>query len=94
MNDYKELIEWIRIINTTGFEPKIENAKAALTEAADAIEQLVRERDAAVADILRLIVHHNGVCENCKNRFGDDPTCCLECDDINPFGNFEWRGVE
>lgn len=42
MNDYKELIEGLRILSILYDDHK------EIKEAADAIEQLVRERDAAV----------------------------------------------
>lgn len=56
-----------------------------LDSAADAIER-------AVADISLLVAMHQP-CKICKHRFGDDPTFCLECDDITNNGNFEWRGT-
>ena len=59
--------------------------------------QFVRERDAAVKDISLLIIGNQPFtdpCKICKHRFGADPCQCLECDEITPYGNFEWRGVD
>lgn len=72
MNDYKELVENMR------------NNGDCIT--ADIIEQLVKERDAAVADL-----KNNRVCTVCV--FGNDDTlfpcedCCAYTDNY-----FEWRG--
>lgn len=55
------------------------------------IDTLEKERDAAVADISLLIINHGNACKICKYRFGDDPTLCLECDEMCLHGNFEWR---
>ena len=52
-----------------------------LNEIADAIEQLVRERDAAVADCKL-----SAICASCKHR-GDDEWCDRGC-------RWEWRGVQ
>lgn len=104
MNKYKELIEELEIKsacvknkdNCKLCNEDRENCRyeqELFYRAKNAIEQLVRERDAAVTDISLLIVQKDA-CEICKNRFGDDPTYCLECDEQNPNGNFEWRGVE
>lgn len=61
------------------------------------VARLERERDTAVADISTLIIGNQPFtdpCKICKHRFGEDPCQCLECDEITPYGNFEWRGVD
>lgn len=104
MNDYKELIaeldvKSVCVKNKDDCKLCNEDRENCRYEqelfyrAKNAIEQLVRERDAAIADIsLELVC--SDVCKVCKHRFADDPTYCLECDEQNPNGNFEWRGVE
>lgn len=85
MNDYKELIAkcnyWINLGDEMG-------KKLAITkfmeECRDAIEQLVKERDAAMADIT-----HN--CKSCMKK-------CVISDALNRLHNGEcdewvWRGV-
>lgn len=86
MNDYKELIECCREHGN--------HAWYRLNEAADAIEQLVKEIDAAVADISWLIVNGNA-CTICEHNFADDSAeHCLDCHEVTPYGNYKWRGVQ
>ena len=87
MKDYNELIKKLR--NAAGGDL----GRKMCREAADAIEQLVKERDAAVADISLLIINHGNACKICKHHFSDDHTLCLECDEMCLHGNYEWRGV-
>lgn len=47
----------------------------------------------AEQDIVELIRNQINACNICTHKFGDDPTFCLECDDEELNGNFEWRGV-
>lgn len=75
------------------------NAKAALTdEAIEAgakaqkeLEQVKRERDAAVSDLE--MVYHEGICKVCANYGRDEAynerRCLLAWDECR----FEWRGV-
>lgn len=97
MDDYKELIEQLRceaeifrdMEGQSGFTYWLV-AKRYLG-AADAIEQLVKERDAAIAD-MTLIVHHkftNGKTAECYTCTHNDEECWekQEC-------KWEWRGVQ
>lgn len=79
MNDYKELAEMLRSMSRAIIredaklvdipEENIWDADAnALVDAADAIERLVKERDAAVADL-----DHVAVCDYCK--YFEYPQC-------------------
>lgn len=59
--------------------------------AADEIEKLRKERDAAVADIQGVMRNAADTCYRCKHRFGDSSAeCCIDCEDGS---NWEWRGV-
>lgn len=63
MNDYKELLKELRKLQNLGDAPigrefAVIVDKLTVKDAADAIEQLVMERDAAVADISLLIINH------------------------------------
>lgn len=82
MSEYKELIDNLRNNQNNIFQ----------LEAADAIEQLVKERDAAVADI-------QPVCGCCKwfRDYGDVAGCfcpkpCRNISGVNTM--WEWRGVQ
>lgn len=65
------------------------------TVSRDEYERVCRERDAAIADISLSITGNRFTdpCAICKHKFGEDPCQCLECDEVTPNGNFEWRGV-
>lgn len=54
--------------------------------AADAIETLLKERDALLEDL-------DGICDACKHRDDDlvHGCVCFECRKIN---HWEWRGVK
>lgn len=90
MNDYKELIEQLdgaccfKMVNG-------DISKADLfARAADTIEQLVKERDTAIADFTIYIKHMEDgrkafSCEFCNEE---------NCDDCKHCSNFEWRGVQ
>lgn len=107
MEDYKELIEILRDDEFCGILDYIDDA-------ADAIEQLVKERktlkrnfatvvkdcdklvkerDAAVADL-----KNNGDCSFCKHEQVpiDNEPCnsCMYNGYESNFSNFEWRGVQ
>ena len=60
MNDYRELIEDLRLFA----RPVEYDEDYAMVEAADAIEQLVKERDAAVKELGEFI-------EEAQSRLGD-----------------------
>ena len=106
MNDYKELIYALKscqhiasncidcpLSNTKYYNPKTKECEVHLDNvAADVIAQLNKERNAAAADISKLIIYGNA-CKICKHDFSDDPIFCLECDELCPHGNFCWRGV-
>ena len=75
MSDYKELIDLLA-------HPAVGRDNAdVMIAAADAIEQLVKERDAAVED-LRI----SAGCTMCQN-FENYKSCHNNC-------SWEWRGVE
>lgn len=85
MKDYKDLISELRTKQSR------DNRKL-LDDAADAIERLQRERNAAVSDLETAL--DDGICRSCK-KFKDDPFQ-MECIECYPGGenNFEWRGVD
>lgn len=94
MNDYKELIGDIG--DCLIAQPSEAVCKRILREAADAIEQLVKERDAAIADL-----KINWLCAVCKNRVVTKEWMACKNKDFYeaPCGaptclNFEWRGVQ
>ena len=79
MNDYKELLAELRKCKYC--------ARDIAKYAADAIEQLVKERDAAVKD-LKEWCDELCYCEVCKHN----SKCSKEfCKFAN---NWEWRGVQ
>lgn len=86
MNNYKELIEILRDETFCGKLDYIEDAS-------DAIEQLVKERDAAIADLKEY-----ASCDYCKHSNAE----CEEYWNIGECGlhglcsgeKFEWRGVQ
>lgn len=78
MEDYKELIALLDgAMAMTASNGKIEKAEL-FCKAAEAIEQLVKERDAAIAEIPKN-------CNTCGRFFWDKD--CVEC-------KWEWRGVQ
>lgn len=92
MNDYKELIADLTAAANRNSNSL--NTRDTCRKAADAIEQLVRERDAAIADISYLIIRPLEVCKLCAHDFADTAAeKCPNCSDITAYGNFEWRGV-
>lgn len=101
MNDYKELIELNRFcIGGSCSGCKLEGKPTsecfkAMEDMCDALEQTIRERNAAVADISWLIVNGFNVCKICKHNFSENSAeYCLSCCDTAPGGNFTWRGVQ
>lgn len=92
MNDYKELI--VALCTASERNSNSLNTRDTCRKAADAIEYLVKERDAAIADISYLIIHPLEVCKLCAHDFADTAAeKCPNCSDITAYGNFEWRGV-
>lgn len=106
MNDYNELAEMLRSMSRAIIredanaldipEENIWDADAnAINDAADAIEQLVKERDAAVAD-LRFVIASAcdlDVCLWCKHREFDGQ-CHHDCIPYSEKWGWEWRGVK
>ena len=103
MNDYKELIYALKscqhiasncidcpLSNTKYYNYKTKECEVHLHNvAADVIEQLVRERDAAVADLENLMHTYSGtVCFYCKH-YND-----RHCDDCVLGNKWQWRGVQ
>lgn len=80
MNEYKELISRLR--NAGGGCDGIKMCH----DAADAIEQLVKERDAAVADLYELFTKDESPCSFCVAEH------CDKC--IIDYPYWEWRGVQ
>lgn len=97
MNDYKELIENLdRIIfreKTAIYGVGEINIRSMATELKQVIEQLVKERDAAVKDLKNI-----RACRFCKNEqvLIDNEPCnsCLLFQEGTHINNFEWRGVQ
>ena len=71
-----------------------EEIQQRLNEIADAFEQLVRERDAAVADLK--VLERYAYCPVCKHfalHYSDEP--CKSCrSGLGSEDNWEWRGVQ
>lgn len=88
MNDYKKLIVkcdyWINLGDE--IDKKLAVTKF-MEECRDAIEQLVKERDAAVDDLKK-----NRVCTVCALGHDDTLLPCEECCSYTD-NRFEWRGV-
>lgn len=89
MEDYKELIALLDgAMAMTASNGKIEKADL-FCKAADAIEQLVKERDAAICDIPHICQTCYG--NNMEADCVDNP--CWNCKgNNNP--EWEWRGVQ
>lgn len=98
MNDYKELI--------TDLREEAEAVKAVewdipictenhIREAADAIEQLVRERDCAVADLRNALMNDFTMkqCYYCKHQ-EKDGQCHHDCIHYTAKWGWEWRGIK
>lgn len=101
MNDYKELVAELEEFSSLNDENLqsliIENndLQNALVDAADVIEQLVRERDAAVADLKSELERERGLnqCRYCKYQEGDSQ-CPPDCIPYSEKWGWEWRGLE
>lgn len=99
MNDYKELIANLReeaeAVQAIEWEIPI-CTDNHIREAADAIEQLIKERDTAIADL-----KINWLCAVCKKRvIKKEWMLCVNKDIYEEAfkaptcSNFEWRGVK
>ena len=112
MNDYKELIDGLQRLEFFNQragrelwadkpndvqERDIESAQNILLSAIGTIEQLVKERDAAVEDLEKCMYYakpkNNNVCNFCKKDMSEYPDKC------NGWSDFcecepEWRGVK
>lgn len=91
MNDYKELVKCLReeadAVQSIAIEFNIPiNDGNHSREAAVAIEQLVRERDAAVADI-------DKNCGTCKHNYVT-PIDYSNCDISASNCKWQWRGAQ
>ena len=109
MNDYKELIYALKscqhiasncidcpLSNTKYYNYKTKECEVHLHNvAADVIEQLVRERDAAVADLKSEMERERGLnqCRYCKYQ-EDDNQCPNDCIPYSEKWRWEWRGLE
>lgn len=85
MKDYNELIKKLR--NAAGGDL----GRKMCREAADAIEQLVKERDAAVMDLKAY-----SDCDNCKHSTYDNLRngFCRECSVVHKTKyKWQWRGA-
>lgn len=93
MNDYEELIDKLRFYADTADDPIYGiciNSPKVMFQAADAIEHLIKERDAAVADLTDTATH--GECVACKHFDNSDSVFCQECR-LHSESKWEWRGV-
>ena len=96
MNDYKELVKYLReeadAVQSIAIEFNIPiSAENHSRQAADAIEQLVRERDAAAMDLKAY-----SDCDNCKHSTYDNLRngFCRECSVVHKTKyKWQWRGV-
>lgn len=97
MNDYKELIAKLRFYADTADDPIYGiciNSPKVMFQAADAIEQLVKERDAAIKDMNTLCSTFADICSFCKNDSRNDGDVCVKCKGTDWLKFWEWRGVK
>lgn len=80
--DYNQLIEQLRSTESR-------SKRAMLDDAAAAIETLMAERDAAVADLKAC---SNNSCVMCK--WFDGNNHCTAEEPCSPNDNWEWRGLQ
>lgn len=83
MTDYKELCAALR-----------EETEDRIREAADVIERLQRERDAAVTDLK--VFHWCNFCKYCDLTYGEEPcrSCTSGGNEWERTNNWEWIGVQ
>lgn len=89
MNDYKELIECLKIRSEYNRDGGFWNEAVAndIDRAIDAIEQLVKERDAAIADL-----KESADCQFCKFYDAEEVDCIAK--NCRCGEEWEWRGVQ
>lgn len=98
MNDYKELVKYLReeadAVQAIEWEIPICTSNH-IKQAADVIEQLVKERDAAVADLKSELERERGLnqCRYCKYQ-EDDNQCPHDCIPYSEKWRWEWRGLQ
>lgn len=88
MDEYKELIEQLNGACIVKVVMKDMTKADLFARAADAIEQLVKERDAAVADISR----NCNLCKHWKNWMCKFDNICIHIG--HEYTGWEWRGVQ
>lgn len=93
MNDYRELVEKLRmagrwIKHDDGSEETYLLSVSDCVKIADAIEQLVKERDAAIEDMETIANNMLLGCEFCKKNCTEQSNC------LTGDARFEWRGVQ
>lgn len=89
MNDYKELIVHIATVMALEDECGQKELADLLEKAVDAIEQLVKERDAAVEDLKK-----NNKCCICKHKKENIQDCQHYSSCGLVYIHFEWRGIQ
>lgn len=94
MNDYKELITDIAGAMLMAKVMGIDSMAKVYSRAADAIEQLVKERDSAVKDMNTLCSTFADICSFCKNDSRNDGDVCVKCKGTDWLEFWEWRGVQ
>ena len=95
MNNYKELVKYLRdeaeAVQAIEWEIPICTSNH-INQAADVIEQLVKERDAAVMDLKAY-----SDCDNCKHNTYDNlgNGFCRECSVVHKTKyKWQWRGAQ
>ena len=94
MNDYKELIEALHIDEMFDAAKTIEHLVKERDQLHDQINRLVKERDAAIADI-REALNRTEECLLC--RWFDGTHGCRKSDkscEKSKTDEWEWRGVQ
>lgn len=98
MDHYKELLEQLRNIVNHGDEQPAEYCTNrcggcdACDKSIDAIETLLAERDAAIADIFQ---SSDSLCNVCKYFPDDFSPICFSCTQIGGLNNnWQWRGPQ
>ena len=100
MENYKELIALLEgacMFKITEMTEESFYKVELFTQAADAIEQLVKERDAAVADLEKCMYYaqpkNNNACNFCKKDMSEYPDKCAGWSDFCKCEP-EWRGAK
>lgn len=107
MNDYEKLVEALKCCFTDQkccyrncsacpYEPFGNDCEDISLNALNAIEQLVKERDAAIVDLKKLRYCSN--CKLCTDTVDDEYYWCSAFCDWNEYNDtcedWEWRGVQ